>query len=50
MDVGSRIASEAVRSVCQDTEGGLWAVTASGVLVHNRGTGWTNEANLPGRA
>jgi ligand-binding sensor domain-containing protein/signal transduction histidine kinase len=46
VDVGSGIVSEAVRSVSQDTAGVLWAVTASGVVVRNRGDGWTNEATL----
>jgi signal transduction histidine kinase/streptogramin lyase len=41
VDIGSGVPLEAVRSVCQETTGPLWAVTQIGVLARGQDHTWT---------
>ena len=38
---------EAMQSICQDANGGLWAVTQNNLLIHQTDSGWTAETNSP---
>jgi signal transduction histidine kinase/ligand-binding sensor domain-containing protein len=38
---------DSVRSVCQDAEGSVWAVTRDGLLMRQQGTNWENMLQTP---
>jgi signal transduction histidine kinase/ligand-binding sensor domain-containing protein len=45
--VATGLPVEAVRSVCEDTDGVIWAVTANGQVVHRVDGEWSVFSNIP---